>query len=156
MRAPATVLYLYRSLQIIFNDFNNATMKFLLVLNNMIVACVVLCTYLLVRFGRSIELATTVVAITALFGCTAFLLFSYINFGKISGSSTGLISSWAKHKDYESRDDRKLMLCHLRGCPTLKVHLASFGYYNKCNTLPRVGKLIYYTAKFLLMTNRSE
>jgi len=152
-RTPATVIQTYRTFQILLNDFNDATMEFFqIVLNNTVIGTIVLNVCVLVRFHSRLELGSSLLFSICSACGISFILLTYIQFGDINIRSGRVLSSWKRWDGYESSGDRNLMMAYMVSSQALKIHLGGFGYYKKPNTIRIIGKLIYYTAKFLLMT----
>jgi len=125
---------------------------FQIALNNTVIGMVVLSFCVLVRFHSELELVSSLGFYLGTTCGIAFVLLTYIQFGEINISSVEVLNSWKRWDKYVSRRDRELMLAYLRSCQALKIYLGGFGFYKKPNTVRIVGKLVYYIAKFLLMT----
>ena len=153
IRSSPVVLHTYRSLQIVFKDFNQVNMRFLqIVLNSSIITITVLCIFVFVRFHDILGLGACMVFLSGIVGGLTFILLTYLKFGAINFTSMSVLCSWRRFQEYPSSGDRELMLSYIHSLAALRLHLGSFGYYKKANSLPMIGKLVYYTAKFLLMT----
>jgi len=157
LRTPSTVIQTYRTFQILLNDFNDATMKFFqIALNNTVIVMEVLSVCVLIRFHSRLELGASLLFSMGSACGISFILLTYIQFGDINIRSVGVLNSWKRWEGYGSGGDRKLMMTYMCSSQVLKIHLGGFGYYKKPNTVRIIGKLIYYTAKFLLMTKKFQ
>jgi len=154
MRLPLAVIKTYRALQIVLNDLNAATANGFLevVLNYSIMAILILCIFVLLGFKRKLGVGASVVFTSGIVGSLSVSLLSYIKLGEINTRSKGVLDSWARYGGYQNTSEKKLMLTYVRSSQPLKVHFGSFEYYTVSNALPKIGKLIYYITKFILMT----
>ena len=121
-----------------------------IVANNTIITLIVLCAFVSIRGG--LAFGNRIVFVLGLAGGIAFILLTYSTFGEINTGSIAVMNSWKRFQEYPSSNDRKLMFVYIHSCPGLKVHLGKFGYYKKSNSPQMIGKLVYYTVKFLIMT----
>jgi hypothetical protein len=107
----------------------------------------------LIRFHATFTTEMLILHLGASEACIVFLVFSYITLGEINERSKNVINSL---RGYARRNmsvrDRRLMLKYLDSYRPLQIELGSFGHYYKRNTLSVIGKIILYTAKFLLIS----
>jgi len=146
---------LYKSLQILINDFHDVTGKFLqILLSNMIMSIIVLGIFVMVRFHGRLEVGSIIVFCGGEAFSLTFILVTYLKFGEINESSKLVLNSWIRFQGFESGKDRTLMIKYIHCFQILRIHCGTFGYYEKHDTLRIIGKVVYYTAKFLLMTKQ--
>jgi len=155
MRRLAEVVLLYKSCQLLLNNFNIIFQSFLQTfLNNGATIIAVILTFALVKFNSTMSIVELCVLLMGVFGTTVFLILTYTKFGDVNDQSKKILGSWKRWNGWESPYDRNLMLKYMRASTQLKVELNSFGFYKKQNTVRIVGRLIYYTAKLLVMTKK--
>ena len=127
--------------------------KFLLIcLNNILTTVTVLSNFLLIRHHDQIPRAGLPMLLIVSTGSTSFLLITYKKFGEINERSKSCTSSWKRNTKYLNLDEKILVSTYVRSFRPFRMELGSFGFYQKPNTIRIVGKLFFYTSKFLLMT----
>ena len=151
LRKPANALHTYRCLQFLELSWNNLVGDyFLFIVNNVGVALVVISNWCLVRFSATEPLYGIFIFIVASSFSTAYLIMIHIVLGNYNEVSKSFVSSWMKNTNLLYYD-RKAVLKYIRSCRLLRVQKGSFGYFKKTTSLDIVGKIIFYTAKALML-----
>ncbi len=128
----------------------------LLFLNNFDILLSVLCNYTVIRMRGIFPLNNTVAISLVGAGAVLYLVVIYIKFGEVNASSQKLIGSWKRSPKLVNGEERELVSKYFNSLPTLKIRLGTFGYFRKPASILIIGKLVFYTTKFLIIAKSQE
>jgi hypothetical protein len=147
-----SLIMTYRSLQLLTNHFNSLTRDYILVsINDFQTVLAVICNFVLIQLHDRVPLEGLFTISMLSFTATMYLLLSYIHLGTINEASKNLIRSW---KNTCRNRKSTLMSKYVKSFRSIRIELGSFGYYRKPTSIQIVGKLIFYTSKFIMVTKR--
>ena len=115
----------------------------------------VLCNYGLISFNDSVELETLIQMTIISVAAAVYLFTTCIKFGKINEMSKTMVNSWKrKYSKVQCFENNDLMRVYFNSCRFLRIDVGCYGHYRKATTLPTIGKIFVYTAKFTLTMNK--
>jgi len=150
LRTPDEFLHTYHQAQILLVDYNSITQAFFQVfINDVVLISSVLCNFVLIRFHHHLTPMSSLVLLTAAAAGVTFLLLSHLKFGEINEFSSQALGSWQRNLGLGCQ---QLLRRRFTACRDLRVQMGIFGYYTKPASIKILGKLVYYTTKFLILT----
>lgn len=152
LKNPSQILHLLRCLQILNNSCCNLVQDVLYFSENNALIAIVMQAFVLIRFHKYIVFPMRLSFGLGLCTCTAYLICTYEVSGSYYESSLALIKSLNNFDGNEQ--DRKLLKVYCKAFQPLKLKIGPFGYFNKRRKIAIIGKIVYYTAKLLMVTRR--
>jgi hypothetical protein len=159
LREPAAFMQTYRSLRLLTTEMNSITSDYLLVsVGNIAITVAVISNVLLIRHHDTMTPDTLLIFFFASFVANIYMLASYIRLGELNQTSKTLISSRTRAVCLSMRKERdKIFLKFLRSCNQyLRIYMSYFGYYRKPTSIRIIGKIVFYTVRVLILTNKRE
>jgi len=83
------------------------------------------------------------------------LVYSYFLFGDINQSSLRFQGSWKRKIGTLTPSDKIIMEKFIRCSRPLQIDLGSFGYFKKPGSIRIIGRIVYYTVKYLLVMSKT-
>jgi len=154
LRQPSTIVQEFRNLEILTNSFQSVGSKILLMaVNDLVIAMNVMCNFLMIRCHHLFNISSLALFFMISGISTLYLAITYVKFGEINELSKAVFSALRRNQSKLS-SERCLVGKYIRSGMPLKIHLGTFGYYRKPNTIRIVGKLVSYTMRSLVLTKR--
>lgn len=120
-------------------------------LNNVTMICSVLCTFALIHFHQFLTYTACSVVFMGLLSSYSYLIVSQFRFGELNELSLRVLRSWRRNGK-ETDENSPLMTKYLNGTLDLRIKMGIFVFYRKPTSIKIIGKLVYYTTKFLILT----
>jgi len=148
-------MQLFRNLQLLMVDFNGITRDyFWMTLNNMFMCYTVSSSFILIKLHSHMNFEGLVISFLCGAPATVGLIIHYVIFGDINQLSKRFLLSWKIKAGTLPPGDKITLLKFIRSCRPLQMDLGNFGYFKKPASIRIIGKLVYYTVKYLLLMNQ--
>jgi len=122
-------------------------------LNNIFLCYTVSCSFILIKLHSSMSFECLTISVLVLLPSVLTLVITYIMFGDINQSAKRFLLSWKRKSGVLSRDVKTEITKFIRSSKPLRIELGNFGYYQKPASIRIIGKIVYYTVKYLLVMN---
>ncbi len=156
LRTAPVVLEVYQTIQVLIASVN-AIMRecFLLVVINALTGLCVLCNFIIIQFHDRLALEEILIVLTISIGSLIALLATYFKLGYMHEKSRNLISAWRRHaRDGKNILQNAILFKSFQSIQILKIESGNFGCYKKQTSIRIFGKIVFYTAKALMMAKK--
>ena len=156
LKTPQAFLYTYKSLQLLLTRINLITRRyFLLFFNNSMTSLSVGGQVIYITLRQHFTLEIRFGILIFIVASTMYMIITYYTLGLLHELSKNVISSWRKNSVLEMKPlDRILVQKYAKSFKPLRMELGDFGYYRKTTSIRIIGKLIYYTARGLMILQK--
>jgi hypothetical protein len=124
-------------------------------LNLMLIVLIVTYNLVLIKFHESLHFPEVVSICFLAASVTTALGVNYIKLGEINETSKKLTQAWKRNPEIlgaAGSFQKKVASRFVRSLQILRIELGPFGYYRKPASIRIIGKLVFYTARGLLVT----
>ena len=155
LRNPRTAIQVHQNLQLLLLNFNGVFRDCIfLVANNVNIGFSVSSALTLIKFHDQLDLTILLGLLMVWINSSGFLIISYMKLGEVNQRSKQFHDAWKRKAGYLEPSMKIVMKKFIRSSRPLRIELGDFGYYNKSGGIRILGKLVTYTVKFLMLTNK--
>lgn len=141
----------YKCLQVLNISVNELIRDLVLIVNTVCMSLAMACNFILIRFHKELPIVAIPTLVTFIILSPMILLLVQSKLAQCFELSKGFHSSWNRSLVLSSLD-RRMLLKYVKSCRFMRYNTGPFGFYQKSGTTRLIHKIIFYTAKVLVMT----